>query len=66
MVGAHSGIHKDIAPNQIVMGSPQRPHRDFLRIEACVSRLPEMRQTLAALEKKVAEVEKIIEGKNRS
>jgi hypothetical protein len=36
-----------------------------LRIEACVSRLPEMRQTLAALEKKVADLEKIIEEKNR-
>ncbi|PKN60589.1 MAG: UDP-3-O-(3-hydroxymyristoyl)glucosamine N-acyltransferase [Deltaproteobacteria bacterium HGW-Deltaproteobacteria-11] len=66
MVGAQSGIHKDIAPGRIVMGSPQRPHRDFLRIEACVSRLPEMRQTIAALEKKVAEMEKIIEKKRNS
>jgi UDP-3-O-[3-hydroxymyristoyl] glucosamine N-acyltransferase len=61
MIGAQSGIHKDIASGRIVMGSPQRPHRDFLRIEACISRLPEMRQTLAALEKKVADLEKIIE-----
>ena len=61
MVGAQSGIHKDIAPGQIVMGSPQRPHRDFLRIEACVTRLPEMRQTIVALEKKVADLERIIE-----
>ncbi|MFH1080919.1 MAG: UDP-3-O-(3-hydroxymyristoyl)glucosamine N-acyltransferase [Pseudomonadota bacterium] len=66
MVGARSGIHKDIAPNQIVMGSPQRPHRDFLRIEACVSRLPEMRQTIALIEKKVAELEKNIKEKKRS
>jgi len=66
MVGAQSGIHKDIAPGRIVTGSPQRPHRDFLRIEACVSRLPEMRQTIAALEKKVANMEKIIEEKNLS
>ena len=64
MVGAQSGIHKDIAPRQVVIGSPQRPHRDFLRIEACISRLPEMRNTLAALQKKVAELEKIMEEKN--
>ena len=63
MVGAQSGIHKNIAPYQIVTGSPQRPHREFLRIEACISRLPEMRQTIAALEKKVADLEKIIAGK---
>jgi UDP-3-O-[3-hydroxymyristoyl] glucosamine N-acyltransferase len=61
MVAAQSGIHKDIASGQIVMGSPQRPHRDFLRIEACISRLPEMRQTLTALEKKVAGLTNLIE-----
>jgi UDP-3-O-[3-hydroxymyristoyl] glucosamine N-acyltransferase len=66
MIGAQSGIHKDIAPNQIVMGSPQRPHRDFLRIEACVSRLPEMRQALTALKEKMADLEKIIEKKRKS
>jgi UDP-3-O-[3-hydroxymyristoyl] glucosamine N-acyltransferase len=65
MVAAQSGIHRDIAPGQVVMGSPQRPHRDFLRIEACISRLPEMRQTLAALEKKVADLKKIIEKENQ-
>jgi UDP-3-O-[3-hydroxymyristoyl] glucosamine N-acyltransferase len=59
-IGARSGIHRDIASGQIVMGSPQRPHRDFLRIEACITRLPEIRQTIAALEKKVADLEKII------
>jgi UDP-3-O-[3-hydroxymyristoyl] glucosamine N-acyltransferase len=64
MVGAQSGIHKNVAPRQIVMGSPQRPHRDFLRIEACLSRLPEMRNTIVALQKKVAELEKIMEEKN--
>jgi len=61
MVGAQSGIHRDIAPHQIVTGSPQRPHRDFLRIEACVTRLPDMRQSIVALEKKVADLERIIE-----
>lgn len=66
MVGAQSGIHKDIAPGRIVTGSPQRPHRDFLRIEACVTRLPEMRQTIASLEKKVASLEKIIEENHRT
>lgn len=65
MVGAQSGIHKDVAPFQVVMGSPQRPHRDFLRIEACVSRLPEMRQAVTALEKKMAELERIMPRKRK-
>jgi UDP-3-O-[3-hydroxymyristoyl] glucosamine N-acyltransferase len=63
MIGAQSGIHKDIAPNQVVLGSPQRPHREFLRIEACISRLPEMRNAIAALEKKTTELEKRLERK---
>jgi UDP-3-O-[3-hydroxymyristoyl] glucosamine N-acyltransferase len=64
MVGAQSGIHKDIATHQVVIGSPQRPHLDFLRIEACITRLPEMRRAIAALQKKVAGLEKIMEEKD--
>jgi len=63
MVGAQSGIHKNIAPHQIVIGSPQRPHREFMRIDACLSRLPEMRKTISALQKKVEDMERIIEEK---
>jgi UDP-3-O-[3-hydroxymyristoyl] glucosamine N-acyltransferase len=64
MVAAQAGIHKNVAPRQIVMGSPQRPHRDFLRIEACISRLPEIRNAIGTLQKKMAELEKIMEEKN--
>ena len=57
MIGAKSGVHDDIGPNQIVSGSPHLPHRQWLRVEACVAQLPDMRKTVAALLKRVEELE---------
>ncbi len=62
MVGAQSGVHEDVPSNQIVSGSPHMPHRQWLRVEACVSHLPEMRKTVAALLKRVEELETKIRG----
>lgn len=57
MVGAQSGVHDDVPSHQIVSGSPHLPHRQWLRVEACVSQLPEMRKTVASLLKRVEELE---------
>jgi UDP-3-O-[3-hydroxymyristoyl] glucosamine N-acyltransferase len=57
MAAARSGVHKDIPPGQIVAGSPHMPHREWLKMEACLPKLPEMRETLAALQQRVAALE---------
>jgi UDP-3-O-[3-hydroxymyristoyl] glucosamine N-acyltransferase len=57
MVGARSGVHDDVRPSQIVSGSPHLPHRQWLRVEACVAQLPDMRKTIASLLKRVEELE---------
>jgi UDP-3-O-[3-hydroxymyristoyl] glucosamine N-acyltransferase len=57
MIAAHSGIHKDIESGQIVAGSPQVSHKEWLKIEACRLRLPRMRATLVDLVKKVQELQ---------
>lgn len=62
MIGAQSGVHDDIPPHQVVSGSPHLPHRQWLRVEACVAQLPEMRKTVASLLKRVAELEIKIKG----
>ena len=59
MAAARSGVHKDIPPGQIVAGSPHMPHREWLKMEACLPKLPEMREALAALQRRVA----VLEGK---
>jgi UDP-3-O-[3-hydroxymyristoyl] glucosamine N-acyltransferase len=58
MIAAGSGVHKDIAPGQIVAGTPHKPHREWLKTEACISRLPALRENLANLQRKVENLEK--------
>jgi UDP-3-O-[3-hydroxymyristoyl] glucosamine N-acyltransferase len=62
MVGARSGVHDDVPSNQVISGSPHLPHRQWLRVEACVAQLPEMRKTVTSLLKRLAELEIKIKG----
>jgi UDP-3-O-[3-hydroxymyristoyl] glucosamine N-acyltransferase len=52
-VGAQSGVTHSLPPGQIVLGSPARPHREFLTLNAHFSRLPEMFQRLKELEERL-------------
>lgn len=62
MVGAQSGVPEDIPPNQVVSGSPHMPHRRWLRVQAHLPQLPEMRKTMISLQKRIEELEKKIKG----
>ncbi len=62
MVGAQSGVPEDIPSNQVVSGSPHMPHRKWLRVQAHLPQLPEMRRTINSLQKKIEELEKKIKG----
>jgi UDP-3-O-[3-hydroxymyristoyl] glucosamine N-acyltransferase len=53
MIAAKSGIHKEIEAGQIVAGYPQLPHRQWLKVEACRAKLPEMKKTLEELKRKM-------------
>jgi UDP-3-O-[3-hydroxymyristoyl] glucosamine N-acyltransferase len=57
MAAARSGIHKDVPPGRIVAGAPHMPHREWLKMEACLPKLPEMRETLAELARRIAALE---------
>jgi UDP-3-O-[3-hydroxymyristoyl] glucosamine N-acyltransferase len=57
MVGAKSGVPGDIPANGLVSGIPAFDHREWRKASAVFHRLPEMRKTLSALEKKVQELE---------
>lgn len=61
MVAAKSGVHKDVPPNQIISGAPNMPHNEWLRIQASIPKLPEMRKTMSSLLKKIGELEREIE-----
>ena len=57
MIAANSKIHKDIKSGEIVGGAPQMPFKEWLQVEACRAKLPEMRATLKDLVKKVDELQ---------
>ncbi len=59
-VGAQSGVAQDVPAGQIVSGTPAIPHRDWLRAQAIFSKLPEMKRTISALEKRIANLEDLI------
>ena len=47
MAAARAGVHKDVPPGRIVAGSPHMSHMEWLKMEACLPKLPEMREALA-------------------
>ena len=50
-VGAQAGVTKDIAPNSRIAGHPARPQKEYLRINASLAGLPELRNRVSRLER---------------
>ncbi|MBW1990859.1 MAG: UDP-3-O-(3-hydroxymyristoyl)glucosamine N-acyltransferase [Deltaproteobacteria bacterium] len=65
-VGAKTGVTHSLPPGQVVLGSPARPHRQFLAINAHLSKLPDMYQRLKHLEKQVAQLTARLEDESES
>lgn len=57
MVGAKSGVPGSLPANAAYSGIPVMPHKQWLRSMAVVSNLPDLKKSVSALEKKVAELE---------
>jgi UDP-3-O-[3-hydroxymyristoyl] glucosamine N-acyltransferase len=55
-VGAKGGVTKDVADGQTVSGFPAAPHREQLKAQAAAARLPELRERLGRLERRVREL----------
>ena len=62
MVGAKSGVPGNLPANGIFSGIPTMPHREWLRSMGTLPKLPELRKTLSALEKRVKELEEKLQG----
>jgi UDP-3-O-[3-hydroxymyristoyl] glucosamine N-acyltransferase len=58
MIAARAGINKDVPASHIMAGAPAIPHKDWLRLNAHIMRLPEMHKTVLELRKKIEELEK--------
>lgn len=42
IIGAQTGVMGDVEPGKVLFGSPARPHRESLKLQALYGRLPEL------------------------
>jgi len=65
MIAAGSGIEKSVEPGAIMSGWPAKRHEVTLRTQVLVQRLPELRQQLNNIEKRLAHLESTKQTKQR-
>jgi UDP-3-O-[3-hydroxymyristoyl] glucosamine N-acyltransferase len=57
-VGAQSGVGHSVKAGEDVSGSPVMPHKEWLKMIATLKRLPQLREELIQLKRKVQDLEK--------
>ena len=63
IVGAQSGVPGSLAANAAYSGTPAMPHKEWLKSMAVVPKLPDLRKTVATLEKRIAGLEALLPSK---
>ena len=56
-VGAQAGVTQSVAPRTMVSGYPARPHREELRLEAALHRLPELIKDIKQIKERIRQLE---------
>ena len=57
IIAARAGVNRDLRGGQVVSGAPAMPHEVFIKAQAVIPRLPELRQQVRALERRVGALE---------
>jgi UDP-3-O-[3-hydroxymyristoyl] glucosamine N-acyltransferase len=57
MIAARAGVNRSLEPNQIVSGAPVMPHEVWVKAQAVIPRLPELRQAIRTFEERVKQLE---------
>lgn len=60
MAGGGTAITKDVEPGQAIVGYNAMPYRDWLKVQAVLPKLPELKKMLSQLEKQVKELKEQI------
>ncbi len=60
MAGGGTSIPRDVAAGQVIAGRDAMPVRDWLKVQAVLPKLPDLRKSLRDLEKQVGELQKRI------
>ena len=58
VVGGGAGVTKDVSPRTYVSGYPAMPHKKAAKAHAHMMRLPDLKQRVKQLEKRIEELEK--------
>lgn len=58
IVAAQAGVTKDVPSGTFVLGSPAMPYEKFTKMHAHLMRLPELKDKLTAMEKRLEKLEK--------
>ena len=57
MIAARAGVNRSVEANQIVSGAPVMPHETWMKAQAVIPRLPELRQLVRDLVQRVQRLE---------
>lgn len=57
MVGGQSGVAKSLEANQLVSGTPEMPHRLWLKVTRLLPRLPDLSKKMKNIEKRLSLLE---------
>jgi UDP-3-O-[3-hydroxymyristoyl] glucosamine N-acyltransferase len=57
MIAARAGVNRSVEPNQIVSGAPVMPHETWMKAQAVIPRLPELRQLVRDLAHRIDRLE---------
>jgi UDP-3-O-[3-hydroxymyristoyl] glucosamine N-acyltransferase len=63
MIGAQSGVPGSLPANGGYSGSPVMPHKQWLKSMAVVPMLPDLRKKISSLEKRITELEALLDRK---
>lgn len=61
-LGARSAVGQSVEPGKVMSGHPLMEHKDDLRVQVALRRLPEMPKRLRDLERRVQELEEHLHG----
>ena len=64
MIAARTGVVRDVGSHEVVAGFPAMPHKAWLRSTGVMAKLPELRQQIRELERRLAELETAISRKS--
>lgn len=57
VIGPQAGITRSVKPGVTVSGTPEMPHKKWLRVQNLVARLPEMKKTMAEIARRLEKIE---------